>query len=212
MSRSALNHFDGIIYINLDKRTDRKKKLEKELEKISIDPHKIIRVSAYDDELNGVRGCAYSHIQALEFSIQKKWKNVLVLEDDCLFIEDRKEIDSYINNFIRHFQNDWDVFFLGTDIRRSQLTSHKDYVRVHFSVRAHSYAVNGHYISKLRNHFVSTYESMKEDLFFTNCLHKALDRQWIELQKVDRWFAGVEMIASQRKSFSDIEKGIKLQR
>lgn len=212
MSQSALNHFDGIVYINLDKRTDRKKEIEKELEKISIDPHKIFRISANDDELNGVRGCAYSHLQALELALQKRWKNILVLEDDCLFIEDQKKIDSYINSFFHHFNNDWDVFFLGTDIRHSQRTSHKDYVRVLFSVRAHSYAVNGHYIPKLRNHFISTYESMKEDLFFTNCLHKALDRQWMDLQKIDHWLAGVKMIASQRASFIDIEKGIKSQR
>lgn len=212
MSQSALNLFDGIVYINLDKRKDRMRMIENEFKKVDIDQNKVFRIEGYYDELNGIRGCVYSHIQALDFALSKKWKNVLLLEDDCLFTNKKTNINKYITDFFNHFKNDWDVFFLGTNIRDSQLTSHPAYVQVLFSVRAHAYAVNQHYLFKLKTHFVSTYESMKNDLFFTDSLHKALDRQWINLQKSDRWFSGINMIVQQRKSFSDIEKAVKLQR
>ena len=160
-----MNVFDGIVYINLEKRKDRHKQMEAELKKCAVIPNKIFRIEGYDDELNGMRGCVYSHIKALDFALNQGWRNVLVLEDDCLFIKNQEKIHSYIHHFLNHFKNDWDLFFLGTQIHSFQKTDHENYVRVIFSLRAHAYVVNGHYILKLRNHFVSTYESLKDDLF-----------------------------------------------
>lgn len=209
---SSINHFDATLYINLEKRRDRKKHLEKELQKVSLHPDKIHRIEAYYDELNGSRGCVYSHIKALDYALQKRWRNVLILEDDCTFTKSQSTINSYIDHFLNHFNNEWDVFFLGTKLCLFESTSHSAYVQVHASLRAHAYAVNGPYLLKLRNHFISTYESMKSDLFFVSSLGKALDRQWATLQASDRWFTGIEMIAQQRRSFSDIEKAVKTQR
>jgi len=212
MSSFGLNYFDGILYINLAIRKDRRKEMEEELYRLSVQPDKQFRIEGNYDELNGARGCVQSHIRALDFAIEKGWKNVLVLEDDCTFVKSQTEIDSYIQEFIRHFKSDWDVFFLGTKIEFGRMTDHSAYIQVHFSLRAHAYVVNGPYLLKLRDHFVSTYESMKEDPLFVSSLTKALDRKWVDLQLADRWFAGMEPIAMQRSSFSDIEKGVKLQR
>jgi len=212
MVSSALNFFDGILYINLERRKDRKKNMEKELKKLALNPDKIFRIEGYYDELNGSRGCVYSHIQALDFALAKEWKTVLILEDDCIFIKDQTAINSYINNFFSHFKSAWDVFFLGTKINTFEETDCTGYVQIHNSLRAHAYAVNGSYMCKLRDHFFNTYHSMQYDLFFISSLEKALDRQWRILQKMDRWFAGTSMIAQQKKSFSDIEKTIKSQR
>ncbi len=208
----GLNFFDGILYINLAIRKDRKKEIKNELSRVSAHRKKVYRIEGDYDELNGARGCVHSHIQALDFAIAKGWKNVLILEDDCLFVKSQAEIDSYIQEFILHFKNDWDVFFLGTHIRFGRMTDHPAYTQVHFSLRSHAYAVNGPYLHKLRDHFITTYEAMKEDLFFISSLTKALDRKWVELQMTDRWFAGAEQIAQQSNSFSDIEKGMKVRR
>jgi GR25 family glycosyltransferase involved in LPS biosynthesis len=198
---SDLNSFDGILYINLTHRLDRKKQMEEELKEIA---HKVFRIEGCFDELNGARGCVLSHIKALEFALDKGWGTVLILEDDCFF--QKKRDQSYIDHFFAHFKNDWDVFFLGGQAKVFEKTTHPDYLKVHFSLRAHDYAVNGHYMEKLRAHFMKTYESMAGDLFFVQSLPKALDRQWAELQLEDRWFIGTKPIARQRKSFSDIEK------
>jgi len=208
----GLNYFDGIIYINLSIRKDRKKEIERELKQISVHRKKIFRIEAHHDELNGARGCVQSHIHALNFAISKKWKNVLILEDDCTFVKSEQEIDAYIHEFIAHFNNNWNVFFLGTHIKFGRMTDHPSYIQVHFSLRSHAYAVNGPYLAKLRDHFVTTYEDMKNDLFFISSLTKALDRKWVELQMADQWFSGTEQIAQQSSSYSDIEKGLKDQR
>ena len=137
------------------------------------------------------------------------WENVLILEDDCLFVKSQTEIDSYIQEFMLHFKNDWDVFFLGTHVKFGRMTHHPAYTQVHFSLRSHAYsrpATNRPYLPKLRDHFISTLEAMRGDLFFISSLTKALDRKWVELQMADRWFVGTEQIAQQSNSFSDIEK------
>lgn len=206
---TALNQFDAILYINLDKRKDRKKKLHQEFVKLCIDPLKINRIEGHYDELNGSRGCVLSHIKALDFALSQQWDNVLILEDDCLFIKNGDLINSYIRDFFHHFKKQWDVFFLGTQIHCSTPTTCEHYVQVRFSLRAHAYAVNRPYMQKLRDHFFSTYKSMKMDLFFIDSQAKALDRRWVELQLSDRWYAGKKMIARQSSSFSDIEKRIK---
>lgn len=210
MEYSGLNTFDGILYINLAIRKDRRKEIEKELKRVFVKKH--FRIEGNYDELNGVRGCVESHIQALDFAIKKEWKNVLILEDDCDFVKPQKEIDNYVHEFFDHFQTAWDVFFLGTKIEFARMTSHPAYVQILFSMRSHAYAVNGPYLQKLRNHYVSTLESMKNDLFFLSSMTKALDRRWVELQMADRWFTGIQSIAEQRTSFSDIEKALKPQR
>ncbi len=204
-----MNLFDGILYINLAKRKDRRKNLEAELLRVGADPQKVFRIEGYHDELNGTRGCLYSHIEALEFAIIKGWKNVLILEDDCRFTANKEQIDLYIRNFLQFFQENWDVFFLGTLLKISYPTAHEEYLRVLFSFHSHAYAVNGPYLPKLKDHFCTIYDSMREDLFFTSSLEKALDRQWITLQLSDRWLVGKQMIARQGRSYSDIEKEVK---
>lgn len=212
MTESALNLFDGVLYINLAKRRDRKKHVEKELKRVHLKSDKIYRIEGYYDELNGCRGCVYSHIKALDFAIAKGWKNVLILEDDCVFTNNQREIHSYIYDFFAHFKKSWDVFFLGTYLRDSLPTSHPRYVQVLYSQRAHAYVVNGPYLSTLREHFAFIYFSMQNDLFALTCALKGLDVQWVYLQKQGRWFSGVQSIAEQYRSLSDIDRIIKPRR
>lgn len=204
-----LNIFDGILFINLAHRKDRLKKIQDELKSHT---DKAFRIEAVFDELNGARGCLQSHIKALDFAIKKGWRHVLILEDDCAFKKNPEEIEAYINNFMDHFKSEWDVFFLGGELKIGEKTAHPFYLKVQFSLRAHAYAVNSHYVRTLRDCFAKTYESMQEDLFYIQSMPKALDRRWAELQLKDRWFIGTKPIAWQRKSFSDIEKGIKPRR
>lgn len=204
-----MKSFDAIVYINLSIRQDRKASIEKELAKLKVPSHKVHRIEAVHDELNGTRGCVSSHLLALELALARRWANLLILEDDCTIEKPQEAVDRYVEGFFSHFQNDWDVFFLGTDLRDSEPTQHGDYLLVRSSVRAHAYAINGPYISKLRDHYRATLKSMEGDLFFIHSMEKALDRQWSALQRQDRWISLKEPIAFQRSSYSDIEKANK---
>ena len=67
----SINKFDGILYINLAKRKDRLKSIENELIRIgaSFSNSKIFRIDAILDKKNGHRGCALSHLKAVNFAI-----------------------------------------------------------------------------------------------------------------------------------------------
>ena len=124
MEDSALNLFDGILYINLEMRKDRKTKIKREFKKVGLHPDKIHRIEGLLDELNGTRACAYSHAEALDFAIRQGWKNVLILEDDCLFVKPLSVINNYIHTFFEQFEENWDVF-LGAKSHVSTPTPHR---------------------------------------------------------------------------------------
>lgn len=209
MDAKGFDRFDGIVYINLPFRTDRKEKLLMEFAKLDLPEDRYQRIEAHFDELNGTRGCALSHVDALNLAIDQGWNSVLVLEDDCRFNKSNEEIETYIEGFYAHFKSNWDVFFLGTDVILSHKTTNPDYLRVIFSMRAHSYVVNGHYIETLRDLYYDAYQSMQQDIFYRTAMKKAIDRRWVDLQQADRWYVGVDRITMQEACYSDIEKSDK---
>ena len=58
----TLNSFDNFAYINLAKRTDRRKRIEEMLTNYSVDPSKVHRVEALPTPNLGAKGCAFSHL------------------------------------------------------------------------------------------------------------------------------------------------------
>jgi len=202
----SLDHIEGIFYINLNHREDRKKETEDEFNKINLPLDKVTRIEAYYDELNGIRACAQSHANALDLAINQNLNNVLIIEDDCTFIKSRDEIDNYINQFFSKFKNQWDVFFLATWPLYTQKIPLKNYTRILFSIRATAYLVNKYYMPILRDFYLDRVKDMEKDLFYTFSGPKSLDRKWHKLQIKDRWFSGLFPVALQRASYSDIDR------
>ncbi len=207
-----LGLIEAIVYINLKKRDDRRKSLLQELKKLRVNLNKVFRIEAFEEKENGTRACVRSHIQALELAYYKKWKSVLILEDDVIFSLDPEKISRYIASFLRHFQDKWDVFFLGTEMVASKPTDHPFYFQILFSIRAHAYLVNGPYVKSLRDFFIRVYRSMQKDESHAISLKKGLDKEWVHLQMKDRWFCGKSIVAFQKKDFSDIDQKLKNQR
>ena len=198
-----LNDFDSIIYINLDHRQDRKKIFLTEAKRVGIDCKKLYRISAYYDILNGARGCVLSHIQALKVAEQKGIS--LILEDDCFFIQEPHKLKSQVSLFFQTFKEAWDVFFLGGRYIEVEPTQSKSFLQVRKSFRSHAYAINQSYVKTLKSCFEKAYEKMEHDLFLLDSRGKALDYAWEGLQKKDRWYAGLNPMAFQADSYSDIE-------
>lgn len=196
---------DGIIYINLDERTERREMFEQEVNRLNLPKEKIYRLSATLDRLNGIRGCLMSHIRSLEMAQKKRWKNVLILEDDILFMSDRKELESSFRNFSTSLKEDWDVLFLGGIFVQKEKTPWKGVVRIYESHCSHAYLIQSSYILKLKMCFEYALEMIKNDLFRTYSTKFALDRVWTSLQKEDRWYAFEEQRILQRMLPSDID-------
>ena len=71
---------------------------------------------------------------------------------------------------------------------------------------SYAYAVNGFYISTLKNCFLEAYKIMEEDVTFVHTKIRAgdLDCYWHRLQKKDRWYAGKKPLVCPSGSISDI--------
>ena len=196
---------DGIIYINLDDRTDRKEWIEEEFTRMKFPLEKIHRLSGVLDRLNGIRGCLLSHIQALELAQAKGWNRFLILEDDCLFVEDSITLEASLESFFIALKDDWDVLFLGGTYLEKKKTSWEGILRIHYSFCAHAYVVQRSYIEKLKKAFLYGIEMIKSHLFISHSSEYALDRVWLPLQKRDRWYGFEKHYVLQRMSRSDID-------
>ena len=86
-----------VVYINLDEATDKRERIKKNLEELGF--KNIIRFSGHKDS-NGKRGCAISHVYALE-EVEPPF---LLIEDDCLPKNFLDEIE---------FPDDADAVYLG---------------------------------------------------------------------------------------------------
>ena len=205
----SLNHFDKIYYINLSHRKDRKELIENQLRNLNVSPDKIVRINAVHNLLNGHKGCAQSHILALQKARESNLENVLILEDDMVFVEDRAHIDCYIESFFKTWNKNWDVFFLATNVFEYLPTQFSDFKRVTKSLCAHAYAVNYHYLQKLESCFEIANKSMRDDELFMDTKYRAIDRAWHDLQGNDKWYIGSSPIGRQGRSYSDIEHEIR---
>lgn len=204
----VLDRFDAVVYINLMHRKDREQLVLAELSRLNISEHKIHRIEAVHDFLNGHRGCAQSHYLALELARQKGWDNVLILEDDMEFTSDQETVETVVEQFFQYFANEWDVFFLAANVFESCPTEHEEIKRVISAQCAHAYAVHHSYFTILQECFYKAYLTMQQDECFVDSLFKAIDQRWKELQPVGRWYIG-KILGQQRRSYSDIEHVIR---
>lgn len=195
---------DKIIYINLDHRIDRNQEIIEELTTYFPDTP-IIRLSAIYQPDNGALGCLQSHIMMLKYALYNfPGENVLFCEDDLQFLKDPK---GYIYNVSNDNKfNNWDVVMVADNTNKSKKTENKKIVKVSDSQTASCYLVKSYYIPKILEIFEKDLE-----IYNTTKIWKTLycnDQSWKILQKKDNWYAFTDKIASQRKSYSDIEKKV----
>ena len=135
-----LDFFEDVYYINLDYRIDRRENFEKRLFEVGINairfpaiqveykdcPQRIkdeiekakprITVSQYNTWIKqkcGEIGCCLSHIEVIKQAKLRELKNVLIFEDDCVFLENWN-ID--IANCVDELKTlDWSIYIWGAN-------------------------------------------------------------------------------------------------
>jgi len=177
---------DKVVYINLDKRSDRREHMEK---MTSCFGNKVHRFSAFEYS-PGYMGATKSHIGCLKLAIENNWKNVLILEDDAEW-----------NNFDKGYEklhnlasNPYDVIMLGA----TSLEYDENY-RMTNGVSGVGYLVNNHYFQILLNNLEECLSLSTHD---NPCF---LDRWWNQLQKKDNWYIVSPCLVYQIPSYSDIQ-------
>ena len=101
-------------YINLDSRVDRKDNLESQFNKFNIKG--VNRFSAFSSYPSNPSNCKKSHYQLFELFLQSNYNTMLVLEDDCKFLDFLKDESTEI--FDKILNTDWDLFWLGCRNRK----------------------------------------------------------------------------------------------
>lgn len=201
----SFSQFDGIVYINLDRRTDRKEALTQELKRLKVDFSKVHRIQAVDTPLNGVRGCLLSHIKALDFVKSQGWKRGLILEDDVTCYCSSAKIERETKRFFEKFDGDWDVYLLGGFYDEVYHTFVESVYRLRVAFRAHAYVVHPDYIHEVRNCFQEAVDQTWNHLLHYQSDKFAVDAVWQKLQQKDRWFGCKDRLLNQADGVSDIE-------
>lgn len=187
------DNIDQILYINLEHRKDRKQEIEKQLK--IFPSNKVHRFNAIlDKRVDGHVGCGLSHIAVLEIAIKKKWKNVLIVEDDMVW----KDLSQF-KLFDTLCKNLYDVIVFGGTF---PIYNDKTY-KLNKCQTTTCYLVNNHYFEKLLNCFKITVENLiktkKPPMY-------AIDVAWASLQKNDNWYLIYPPLSIQGPGFSDICK------
>jgi hypothetical protein len=151
---------DAILYINLDHRTDRKKSILKQIQKIGFNPSKIHHISAIYNKECGHLGCGQSHIKALELAIQNNWDCILILEDDFRFTVSADVFNAYMKEAATV---SWDVLLLAKG-HFSGRECIGNLQKVKACTTTSGYIVKKHYYKTLRANFVDSVTYMKDQL------------------------------------------------
>jgi len=201
---SLKKYFDRVFCINLDRRKDRWLETVTELRKWDlfdgvnrfkgVDGSKL----RYDNNIfrvnNGELGLLKTHIKLLQLAKTKKYKNILILEDDIEFTEEIKNLDEYMSLV----PIDWDILYFGGNHNLHE----------------------GEKINKINDNIIkcsktyTTHCIVFRNTCYDKCLNlikgcnKPVDIYYSELQKELNVYSFYPNIALQRVSYSDIQNKI----
>jgi len=195
--------FDMIYLINLDSRPDRLFNASKECSKVGIE---FKRVSAVDGKKAGLKvnpyqendymwwnegaaGLAMTTISIIEDAIKKKYRRILILEDDIEFRNDSNEI---FNRNISNIPNDWQMILFGAQhIGNIERLSNEVY-RVDFSYCCHCYAIN----CNVFEYYLWCLKRMEKQIDLITCE---------DIQPLRKTYAIYPDMAYQKKDMSNIQ-------
>jgi len=198
-----MDKIEHFIYINLDKRTDRKAHMEQEFANLSIAPEKITRVSAHYNPTNGI-GCMQSHIDALKLARSMNYKNVWIFEDDFTFTVSKQTVEDNLQQLF--FKTPKVDVALASYIHKQppfpplHISVFPNIYRVVESQTASSYLVYQHYYTKLIDLFEDAFIQLQMTGEHWNY---ANDQVWKLLQVKDIWYCFTPSLGKQRPDACD---------
>ena len=189
------NNIDHIFYINLASRLDKRENIECELHNFGLIGERFDAI--YHKE--GIVGCAKSHLEVLKLAKARGYKNVLILEDDFMFLVSKEDFERELTTFFDSGLT-FDVCFLSYNVLQSAEIANSIVNRAIDTQTASGYIVNAHYLDKL----ITLYE--ESNLLLENTrMHwlYANDISWKKYQLTDNWVYFKTRIGKQRPGISD---------
>ena len=131
-----------------------------------------------------------------------KWKNVLIFEDDFMFIVDKKILDFNLA-LLFNYKPDYDICMLSYNLLSGEKCSKYPFLTKVIDVQtASGYLVNEKIYDKLINILESSVDLLNKKREPWNFAYDVL---WKPLHKEINWYCFTERIGLQRPSYSNIE-------
>jgi GR25 family glycosyltransferase involved in LPS biosynthesis len=192
------SNIEHIFYINLAHRTDRRSEIEHELENMGLSK----QAERFDAIMMkpGAFGCGYSHIGALKLAKERKYKNVLILEDDFMFVVDKETLETQCKLFFEHVK-EYNVCMFSYNSIKLEECKYPFLNKVIDSHTASGYLVNENFYDILINNFENAMNNLRNG--FQHWLY-SIDQSWKVLQPSALWYQFKIRMGKQRPSYSDI--------
>jgi glycosyl transferase family 25 len=194
---ARMQRIDRVVYINLDRRTDRRAEMEAELARLRLPAWE--RFSAVEHH-HGRIGCTLSHLAVLQRAQQEGWGSVLILEDDFIGTVTPEAWEDNLAQFFAVVPQ-YDVLMLSYNLLHG--TPHNAVVgRVQNAQTTAGYLVHRRFYGPL----MATMQAGLRRLQLHPHAHSfALDIFWKRVQPSSQWFYLLHRLGKQRASYSDIE-------
>jgi GR25 family glycosyltransferase involved in LPS biosynthesis len=190
----------NIFYINLDKRTDRKIHIEKQLKLVNWSAHRFPAILHSFGHL----GCSLSHLTLLKYAKNNNLDHILILEDDVTFLNPSLFLDN-LNQFLKTHTN-FDVLLLAGNNIGNYERIDDCCVKVSQCQTTTAYLVKNNYYDTLIKNYENSINLLQ--LYPNKLDHYAIDQFWKKLQKIHNWFLLTPLSVVQRPDISDIEKRV----
>ncbi len=190
----------------MDARTDRRSALLKEFDRVGFPNDKIIRfpASSYNGCPNS--GCLLSHANVLEMAYDMDLQNVLILEDDFIFIDDIQKIHADIKAFFE-LNIPWDVVMLTTCAAVVSEPTNQLISKISSSGNGAGYLVNRSMMLELSTLFKSNVENLystKQHWVYQN------DILWKTIMPSSQWYMFNHYLGYQKEGYSDLSQDQKI--
>ena len=190
----------------MDARADRRTALLQEFERVGFPEDKIIRfpASSYNGCPNS--GCLLSHANVLEMAYDMDLQNVLVLEDDFVFIDNVKKIHADIKAFFE-LNLLWDVVMLTTCAAIISEPMNQLISKISSSGNGAGYLVNRSMMLELSTLFKSNVENLfstKQHWVYQN------DILWKTIMPSSQWYMFNQYLGYQKEGYSDLSQDQKI--
>ena len=192
------HNIDHVFYINLDKRTDRREAIENELNRMDIPFERFSAI--YYEPPCGIVGCGKSHLAVFKLAKERGYKNVLILEDDFIFLESKEVVEENIKRLFSE-KPDFDVCFLAYNLQRGNIVPELPFlIKADETHSASAYILNQHYYDKLIELYEWAMPKLEETMqhwIYAN------DQIWKRFQEADQWYCFTTRLGKQADGFSD---------
>jgi GR25 family glycosyltransferase involved in LPS biosynthesis len=203
-----MNHIDIVYFINLDHRKDRLEEITGVLRELEIPSEKIHRISAVYEPNFGTLGCAKSHMNALEHFIDSRLQTCLVFEDDFMYEDKERFIQSMEYVFKNEVKFDLIMLAYNHNGVEWKPTEHSILRKASRVMSISGILVSKEFAPKLLENYKEGQEKLINFVEKHNRVHRdyIIDVYWQRLQRTSNWFCFSPRLGYQRDSFSDIEK------